>query len=136
MRLAQTDASVEEERVIGLSRRLGDRQGSGMSKSVVVADQKRVESVLWIEREFARIRVSGVGLSFRCGLRRFRQRSFSIRALANDKLDAECFSSALAKRIVNEIEIIVLQPNLRKIIGNLQSEDFAVNGNRANRREP
>ena len=49
MRLAQSDAAIKKQRVVGFSRRLRDRQGCGVRKAVIVADDKRVEGVFGVE---------------------------------------------------------------------------------------
>jgi len=40
MRLTQADATVKEERIIGFAWRLGDGQGRGVGKIVVVANNE------------------------------------------------------------------------------------------------
>src|SRR5439155_25323316 len=49
MSLAQSDASVEKERVVRFARALSNGQRRGVGEIIVIADDKRVESVLWIE---------------------------------------------------------------------------------------
>ena len=53
MRLAQADAAVKEERIVGFAGRLGDGQRGGIGKIVVVADDERFKGVFGIEMQFA-----------------------------------------------------------------------------------
>ena len=75
MRLAQADAAVEEQRVVGLAGRLGDGQGGGVGKVVVVADDEGVEGVLGIEAEswLAALRSGGASAGFASGSDRAEQ---------------------------------------------------------------
>ena len=50
MRLAEPRVAVDEERVVGLRRRLGDRERSGVREAVRRADHERVEGVLRVDR--------------------------------------------------------------------------------------
>src|SRR5260370_28305261 len=58
MRLAETDAAVNEERVVGARRRLRDRKAGGVRNLVVRADHKRFERVSRIEPDHIRRRFS------------------------------------------------------------------------------
>ena len=49
VRLAQTGAAVDEERVVRLRRSLGDSDGGGMGEPVACADDEGVEGVLGVE---------------------------------------------------------------------------------------
>src|SRR5437762_5890045 len=53
MRLPETDAPVNKERVVSARRRLRDRETGGMRDFVVRANHKRFESVSWVEPEHA-----------------------------------------------------------------------------------
>ena len=49
MRLAEPHAAVDEQRVVGLDGRLGDRQARGLGELVRGADDERVEAVARVE---------------------------------------------------------------------------------------
>src|SRR5919204_3215720 len=49
MRLPDARRAVEEERVIGLGRQLGHRQGSGMSEAITATDHEALERVLGVQ---------------------------------------------------------------------------------------
>ena len=49
--LAQPGRPVEEEGVVGLTRELGDREGSGVRQPVAGSDHEALEGVLGIERQ-------------------------------------------------------------------------------------
>ncbi|CAB4910451.1 unannotated protein [freshwater metagenome] len=51
--LAQPGVAVDEQRVVGPGRRLGDRDGRGVGEPVAVADDEAVEDVLGVEPEVA-----------------------------------------------------------------------------------
>ena len=47
--LAQAGVAVDEQRVVGLGRRLGDRDRGGVGEPVARADDERVEGVLRVQ---------------------------------------------------------------------------------------
>ena len=47
--LAHADAAIEEQRVVGLRRTLGDRLAGGVGELVAAADHERVEGVARIQ---------------------------------------------------------------------------------------
>ncbi len=49
MGLAQTDSTVDKERIVGLARALADGQGGRMAETVVGAHYKCIEAVFGIE---------------------------------------------------------------------------------------
>jgi hypothetical protein len=49
MRLAKPDAAVKKKRIVRFSRRLCDSERSGVGEIIVVADDKCLERVFWIE---------------------------------------------------------------------------------------
>src|SRR5207302_8447664 len=49
--LAEAGGAVDEQRVVGLGRRLGDRQGGGVGESVGCADDKGLEGVAGVDRQ-------------------------------------------------------------------------------------
>src|SRR4051812_38789912 len=70
VRLAETDAAVDEERVVSASRGLRDRETRGVRNLVVRADDKRIESVTRIQSESAAFAAGRRSFGF--GLRRLR----------------------------------------------------------------
>jgi hypothetical protein len=52
--LTQTDAAVDEERVVGAGRRLRDREGGSMREAVRGSDDVGLEGVPRIEKEWLR----------------------------------------------------------------------------------
>jgi hypothetical protein len=55
VRLAEPGASVDEERVVGLSRSFGDRERGRMGEAVRGADHERVERVLRVQANAERV---------------------------------------------------------------------------------
>ena len=52
MGFAETDAPVEEKRVVGFSGSLCDGLSGGAGKFVVIADHERLERIFWIKTGF------------------------------------------------------------------------------------
>ena len=59
VRLAEAGVAVDEERVVGLRRRLGDRERGGVREAVRRADHERVERVLRVDAAAASARGGG-----------------------------------------------------------------------------
>ena len=52
--LAQPGLALDEQRVVGAGRRLGDRERGGVSKAVGGADDERVERVALVQADLLR----------------------------------------------------------------------------------
>ena len=64
--LAQPGCAVDEQRVVGLGRRLGDRQGGGVGEAVGRADHEGLKGVAGVDRQVVGP-AFGCVLWFRCG---------------------------------------------------------------------
>jgi len=138
MCLAQTHAPIKEQRIIGFARRLGDSHRRRVSETVVVADDESVECVLRVESVVAATggRIVGrldrlrFGCSGVCGERR------SARRGNHSKPDSQGLAGSVREDILDQTQIIVLEPDLAEIVGYLQSDLVALQHARSHRREP
>src|SRR5208283_1416585 len=117
MRLAEADAAVKKKRVVGFAGRLGDGEGGGIGKIVVVADDERFKGVFGIEMQFAvgRALMSGFGSFFdwsRRGCSRSQRTS-----RGNFEFDLELTAGSSGKSVLQETEIIVLEPDPAEFVG-------------------
>ncbi len=59
--LAEPRRGVEEERVVGLARKLGDGEGGRVGEAVAVADDELLEAVAGVERNSVRLDLGSIG---------------------------------------------------------------------------
>src|SRR5665213_3456651 len=132
MSLAQSDAAIEKKRVIGTSRRLRHSGRSGVRMIVVFADDEALEGVFRVERHLAPGGAVAIGtfgyrsaFDLRIGLRNARR---GWGAGINTELHLEILASRLHQDIADQAQVIVLEPNLAKIVCNLQGQCVFLQG--------
>ena len=138
MGLAQTDPTVEEQRVVRLARGLRHRQRRRVGKVIVVADHEGVECVLWVKmqvmvgrRPFRRR--LGYLLLAQDGLRHRRGRSG---AGAYFELNLQLPPGRERNHILEQPHIIVFEPNFTEVIAHFQGDAAILQGTGAQRRKP
>jgi hypothetical protein len=126
MRLAQADAAVKEERVIGFAGCLGDGERGGVGKVIVIANNKGFERVLGIKTKFTiapcRSFVAEAG-GFCCFRRCWRKRSGGVGISAgNFEFYLQLAASGDSQGILQQAEVIVLKPDFAEFVGHFQSD--------------
>ena len=108
--LAKAHAAVDEEGVVGLTRRLGHRQGGGVGHFVAVAHHEALEGVLGVEAG-----ARGGGFVAVGGLRRWR-------FAAGYYLDAQLrrLHPQPQERLLDELAVVFLDPVAGKARGHRQ----------------
>lgn len=82
--LAQTDAPVQEQRVVCFGRRFRHRERCGMGEAVVRADDERIECIFGVEHGRSRLILNGRAGRRTLWLRNVR---FRMSRLFDDELD-------------------------------------------------
>ncbi len=138
VRFSQTDAPVEEQRVVGLARRLRHRQRGGISEVVVVADDERIKSVFRVNAQLVGDRIAvgrGRGSFGFCGRRRADRRWGS--AMAPDfEFDLELVAAGQRNLVLQQFQIIIFEPDLAKIVGDFERQAVLLQRAGAQTREP
>ena len=149
VRLAQADAAVQEERVVGVARALGDRQARGMGEAVGRADDEVAERVARVEADRPALRAAdparleahlraGAALALRRGWRRLG--SVSTRSDGDDLADLELDVHAVAdharQRLADQRPVAGLQPVLGEAVGDGDAEAAVVDGDERGVLEP
>jgi hypothetical protein len=124
---SQAYSAIEKKRVVRFAGRLSDGHGGGMGECIVAADDEGLEGIFGIEGDFAQERGALVfGRRLLVGSERFFFRavqpglfvSSSGRKLGGSDLegDFQALAGDLGKNIVEEAEIVILQPELTKLV--------------------
>ena len=137
VRLAEADAAVQEERVVGVAGALGDRQAGGVGQAVGRADDEGAEGVARVEAGAARAarratdaarlqpdrRRAGASPSAwaACAERPSRTSKSTVHAVAHDA----------GKRLADQRAVAGLQPVLGEAVGYRDAEAVVVDATRA-----
>ena len=138
MSLAQSDTPVEKEWVVGFAGGLGDGQRRGVGETVVVADDKCVEGVFWIEPVVA---ATGDGFLPFLDCVRFVRPAFTDGDHAglsggDFEFDLDWLAGRMHQHVLNQAQVVVFKPDLAKIVGHFQGQMVAFQRCGPNRREP
>ena len=138
VRLAESHAAVEEQRVVGAGGRLGDRDRGGVRELVRRADDERRERVARVQaarRRRLRFRGSGlVGYDGRFG-RRIRSRSRgSLRV--EDEGNLQSAALDLARRLGNDAGVVLGEPVAAEDARHPDGDPLAVVRDERGRLEP
>ncbi len=117
VRLAEPRPAVDEQRVVGLGRRLGDRERGRVGEAVRRADDEEVEGVLRVELDLRALaeRRDRFAHSRRLGGRR-RTRPLRRRVLRHRERDDDVTTDGVARRVRHEAVEVALDPVPREIV--------------------
>jgi len=127
--LAESHPAVDEERVVGLGRQLGDRLGRGLGELVRRADHERVEGVLRIEA----LHRSGDGRPARRGRRRVVGRCEGV---VHDDRHARLAPEHVGGGALHRVEVVLYQPVTREDVGDAHSKVVAFQSQEAAGAQP
>ena len=137
--LAEPDATVKEQGIVGLARCLRDGHGSGVGKRVVVAHHEGVKRVLGVEGKFLDRCIAVREILFLLlpfiqfgWWRRLRQ---PMRA-GHQERHLHRLARGSREYLAEQVQVIVLQPNFTELVGDLQSHGITVERVRPQRGEP
>ena len=130
MRFAEPDAAIEKQRIVRFAGRLRDRQRGGMREVVVLADDEGVERIPRIKRQVLS-RCGRSTLFFRRIKRPFalmtlasaaRVKNWTHRRVGRPKLDLKTLPGGGADRVLDQAQIIVLEPQFAEVIRHFQAD--------------
>ena len=120
MRFAEARTAVQEERIVSLARLLCHGHGCGVGKAVVAAHYEGLESVARVENQITFIHLSSRSrFPTPSGLGSRRRNAV---AFGYFELDFQLPTAGLRQRILQQLKVIVLKPNLGKFIRHLQGD--------------
>src|SRR4051812_22237025 len=135
MRLAETDAAVDEQRVVARARIAGRSIGCCVRQLIRRTDDERLEAVLWVQiRRRAR--------RFRLALRRRRFDAFGApirfdQVLVDLPVDLDVLNRRLrAQRLQQQVEVVRADPVRIKAVRDTDPQTLAVEAVEADRAEP
>jgi hypothetical protein len=107
--LSEAGAAVDEERVVGLSRRLGDCERGRVREAVRRPDDEEVEGVLRVQALAEPRRRRGLEL-------------LRLVEFAHRESHGAVASHRLADRGMDEVEEVILDPRAREVVGHGENE--------------
>ena len=117
VRLAEPGAAVDEERVVRLRRRLGDRERGRVRETVRRADHERVERVLRVHARRPPAPAAGA---------RSTGPLCSPSPLGDLELDPALVAGRVARRRPDQAEEVALDPLAREVVRNAEDERVVV----------
>ncbi len=138
VRLAETRVPVDEERVVGLRGRLGNRERCRVGKTVRRADHERVERVLRVDPDRLAARDAHEGHRQGIGKRPPLAGGGGRRGLGpvDAHLDAQGPAAGIASAGAEQVEEVTLDPFAREIVGNTDDKRVAVELSAGDAAEP
>ena len=139
MRLAQTHPAIKEKRIVGFARRLRDGHGGGMGVVVVLTHDEGFEGVFGIQGNFRADTIMafdrlGGQLGFGFGIRGGRAEGAA--AGVDAEFHLENLPGSLRQHVADQSQVVVLEPDLAKIVGHFQDQRFPFQGHGLDRKEP
>ncbi len=136
----EADAAIDEEGVIGLAGGMGYGECGGVGEAVIGADDEILEGIFGIEGEVAYSGANAVGLLGGWGGAGGGAFGFGGRVFGAVFGDAEDdFQGAAGggfEDILDEVQVVVLDPQFAEVIGDLKGEAVLVDGSGGEGGEP
>jgi len=127
VRLAEARVPVDEERVVGLRRGLGDGERGRVGKAVRRPDHERVEGVLRVDAgELGARGLLDRQRAHRCGDRLGGRRRGRHALLVDVEPDAQAGAAAVADGRADQVEEVALDPLAREFVRDGDDEGVAV----------
>ena len=131
--LTEARAAIQEERVVGLTRLLSHGHRRSVRKAIVVAHHEGVERIARVKHQIAVINFLNGGFLAAGRLGRSGCRAV---ALGDFEFNVQLAAAGGGQSLLQQFQVIVLQPDFRKFIRHLKGDGRLVQGHRLHRGEP